>query len=291
MWSLAPVTACSVHKVRLVHACPACGGHFPPLHARSRSGTCPKCDSSLLDVLALQLQPADSYELWVADEMERFHVAMQNADVPKAPAPMSEVLEACMSAAGLCNCSELGDTLGVSRITAWYWRSGAAKPDLENCLRVARAFGLSLSDIVFGRIPNAISLFDLEEKHQTPRRRPKMFHAENTLASIASIRRERQSNPPSLEEVARNVGFSARVIRKHFPQLCREISQVHSASCRVKVAARQQSLRTALKEAYLHAQEHSARPTRREIAERMEKPGVMRSATAREILRQLELGL
>ncbi len=285
------MTACSTHEVRLVHACPSCGGHFAPLHSRSRPGICPKCEASLFDVLPLQLQPASSYELWVAGEMERFHVAMQETDVPKATAPMSEVLEACMSAAGLYNCVELGETLGVSRITAWYWRSGAAKPDLENCLRIARAFGLSLADVVLGRIPASLSSLDLEPKRATPRRQARRFHVQTTLASIASIRTNRKANPPSLTEVAQHVGCSVRLIRNHFPKLCCEISQVHIASCRAKVAARQQALRATLKEAFLRAKQDSPRPTRKEIGHRMEKPGVMRSAKAREILRQLELSL
>ncbi|MCC6415622.1 MAG: TniQ family protein [Opitutaceae bacterium] len=291
MWSLAPVKVCSSHKVRLVQACPSCGSHFAPLEARSRPGTCPKCEAFLSDVLPLQLQPASTYELWVAHEMERFHVAMQEANAPKAPAPIPEVLEACMSATGIRNCSELGEKLGVSRITAWYWRAGAAKPDLENYLRVARAFGLSLNDVVLGRVPTSIVSIALEPKHQIPRRRARLFQTQTVLTSIASIRSDRLSNPPSLEEVAQYVGFSPRVIRKHFPELCREISQVHIASCRVKVAARQQALRLTLKEAYLRAKQDSPRPTRKQVSDHMPKPGVMRSAKARAILQQLELTL
>lgn len=291
MWSLAPVTACAEHEVRLVHACPSCGGNFAPLHSRSRPGICPKCEASLFDVLPLQLQPANSDELWTARELERFHSTMQTIEVPQAPVPMSQVLEACMAAAGLVNCAELGEALGVNRITAWYWRTGGAKPDLESCLRVARAFSLSLSDVVLGRIPSSLYPADLEPRIKAPRRRARRFHVQTTLSSIASIRSDRQSNPPSLEEVARHVGFSARVIRKHFPALCCEISQVHIASCRLKVQARRQTLRAELKEAYLRAKQDSSRPSRAEIGAHLRKPGVLRSAKAREMLRQLELGI
>ncbi len=72
LWSLGPVSACPTHGNRLVEACPSCGSRFPPLHARSRPGFCPKCDAPLFEVLPLQLEPADGYELWVAQEMEHF---------------------------------------------------------------------------------------------------------------------------------------------------------------------------------------------------------------------------
>jgi DNA-binding XRE family transcriptional regulator len=291
-WSLAPVMACPIHKCHLVHACPSCGGHFPPLHGRSKPSVCPKCESSLLDVLSIQLEPATAYELWTAQEMEEFHLTMQTVDVPQKAAPISAVLKTCMSASHISDCAELGEILGVSRTTAWSWHSGSAQPDLEGCLRIAHTFGLRLSNVVLGQIPkNLPSITYPDPKSDVVRRTCRRFDEAMTLSTIEHIRHEGITNPPSLQEVARQIKFSARVIRKHFPDLCRNISQAHRESLRSRVAMRQKTLRSTLKKAVVRAHCDYAHPSLKEIGTYLPKPGVLRSAEARKMLCQLELGL
>ncbi len=236
----------------------------------------------------MQLQPASSSELWVAREMERFHQAMQESEVPEKPADMSRVLSACMAAAGIEDCAVVARGMDVSRITVWYWRSGQAKPTLENCLRLAQVFGLSLADLVLGRIPERLPFMGhLENRPHSLRRPARRFVGQTALLGIDNIRRERSSNPPSLEEVARHVGFSSRVIRKHFPALCCEISQTHIANCRAKVAARREVLREEIKAALAQCR----RPTVKELESHLAKPGIFRSEKARSMAQQLLLEL
>ncbi len=182
--------------------------------------------------------------------------------------------------------------LGISRTTAWCWLSGRARPNLEGWLRIAYVFGLRLCDLVTGRLPTQCSVTRrVERRNFAPRRSARRFIEEVVLQEIEAIRRCRSSCPPSLHEIGRCVGFSPRVIRRHFPDLCYQISKAHIAHCSRTVAERRELLRTQLGNALKLARVSSHRTTRRAIGRNLSKPGVLRSAAARELLGQLELPL
>lgn len=118
------------------------------------------------------------------------------------------------------------------------------------------------------------------------------FDVSAVLGKINQFRLDRATaEPPSFLEVSRVVGFDPRLLRVHFPDICREISLQHRKACRDKVAARRKEMRESLRLALQQSRLEYFRPSRREIAAKLRRPGLLRNAEARKVLDQLELEL
>lgn len=288
LWSIAPVTACPIHQTLLVERCPECGSRVPVVHSRAVPGVCPRCEASLAD--GAPSADADEFAQWCAHAVGAYITLDPTPTDSGSLRRVSEMLHACMVAAGLPDAAALGRATGVSRITAWYWLSGRAHPDLESTLRICHALGLSLRQFIGGEIP--AKLFRTQPaKPRCRRRSPHAFNAPTVSRMIDEILSDRSDDPPSMAEIGTHIGFAPRTIRAHFPQLCKKISIAHRQACRVRAVQRRVAVKQALREAVRAARAEERRLTRGSINRHIKQPGLLRSQENRNVVEQLMLNL
>jgi len=288
LWALAPVTVCPVHKVRLVDACPGCGSTISIVHPRATPGACPRCGTSLAD------GPVESecspFEIWAADELAGLLANQSSLISGDNPATVNPIA-ICASAAGLDDAAAFSRAVGVSRITAWYWMTGKAQPDLLNALRVCFALGVSLRAFMTGTIPERLTVHGAAAVAAMPRRRADRFDPAFVSRKIQGFLETAKPDAPSLKQVAAHVGFARRTIRKRLPEISRQIIAAHNAAWRARAAAKRNHARESLRTAVRAAREDEMRMTRRSIGRHLSHPGILRSIENRQFVEQLVLEL
>jgi AraC-like DNA-binding protein len=293
LFCLREVKACSRHRCRLVERCAHCGSQVPVLHARSVPGGCPKCKMSR-NAAELSPKPAPDEEVQVAQLAESFLLA--TAITPKRQwrrtCAVAEVLRRCMAASELPDAAALGRLVNVSRITAWGWLNGKSVPDFSLTLRLCHCFGLSVEDFLTGRVPESIDLRGTGELPIRPtRRRPGHRDDVGLAKAMRRYCEEHTQRPPSLAEVAEVVGVSPRVLRNRFPSACNDISRDWREFIQAQRIARQEELRRTIRDLALREKIKRGRVRRSELIKLLPKPGVLRSATTRDLVKQTLLEL
>lgn len=293
LFCLREVKACSRHRCRLVERCAHCGSQIPVMHARSVPGGCPKCKMSRI---AAELPPktAPAEEVQLAQLAESFLSA--TAITPnhqwRRTCAVAEALRRCMSASELPDAAALGRLVNVSRITAWGWLNGKSVPDFSLTLRLCHCFGLSVKDFLSGRVPASIDLCATGELPIRPtRRRPGHRNDVELAKAMRRYCEEHAQRPPSLAEVAEAVSVSPRVLRNRFPAVCNDISRHWREFVRAQRIARQEELRRTIRDVALRAKIKRGIVSQSELIKLLPKPGVLRSATTRDLVKQVLLDL
>lgn len=291
IWSLQEVRACPRHLCQLVELCPNCTTRVPTIHSRSSPGRCHHCGGELFGG-EVATRPADEVDLGLAQIAAEFlaHSARQRIAGEVGRNNFVCTLNACMQAAQIADASELARLLNVSRNTTWYWLHGKAVPDFGHTVQICYAFNLSVSDFLAGRVPPSLVPRGTGELAlRTKRRKPRAFDESSIARQIDEIRLRRITNPPSLVEVGREVGFEARTLRVHFSNLCREISLAHRTWCRKQLFARREERRNIFRAVIQASRVNYKNPTHGQAMKLLPKPGLMRSEAARHEFRQLLL--
>ncbi len=290
-WCIPPVKVCTKHRCRLVERCVECGSLVPVIHARSAPGRCPRCFENLSQP-GMSVAFANEEEMRIAELTTEFLGAVNRAPYQeiKRTASAGRVLRACMASAGVCDAAQLASLLNVSRITAWYWVQDRSVPTFPHTLSICNIFGLSVMNFLNGVVRPKIVPRGLGELPlRAVRRSPRFFDEVLVAREINTYCEEQNHRPPSMNEVASRLGFAARVLRQHFPQRCREISQNHRKFLKEELARRKETLRTEMRAALMRCRSEKWRPRRSDVVQFLPKAGVLRSAAARATLDQLLL--
>jgi AraC-like DNA-binding protein len=113
----------------------------------------------------------------------------------------------------------------ISTVRGWFYKQQT--PQLSHLLHFCFRLGASPIHLLLGNIEEAAI-----ENH-TPVDRPKgryqKFDGERIRQILEEILRSEEESP-SMEEVARRLGYHPRQIHKRFPELCRAISAKHMTS-------------------------------------------------------------
>ena len=289
LWCFSDAKTCPVHQCRLVERCPACRSTIPVIHARTRPGQCSHCDRSLSQVLQKPLFASEdeSFNTRLLAEMIESHSESVSLNLVKKRRA-SETLRRCQKSAGLEDASRFAALLHVSRITAWYWLTGRSEPTLNHVLRVCVAFDLTLGQFLRGEI----------RAHSTPRhsgelplhfvrRPPKPFQSDVVLGQIKEFLRLRARTPPSVMEVARHVNVEPRVLRRHEPAFCREISARHREAVIKCAEARSISVSNTIEAVVRKKISRGELLSVKAIAQSLPKPGVIRGEKARAVVKRI----
>jgi transcriptional regulator with XRE-family HTH domain len=78
------------------------------------------------------------------------------------PAPLSERLAALRGTRGW-SMEQLGDRLGVSRQSVWYWESAQREPKPAMLARIAKLFGVSERELLRAPVPDESASGDLQQ--------------------------------------------------------------------------------------------------------------------------------
>jgi AraC-like DNA-binding protein len=249
---------------------------MPMVSFRSLPAHCPH-DYGFLGKAADQAPigsvPESSVELWTARQLAETIHHFQHRK-PSAPEyDLAACLRRLAIAHKIKDAAEFGRFLGVSRITAWYWLRGQAKPSLTHVIDLCHRFGVNLIDLLEQRVARHGTVYpvDVPRIPDNPRNKSAL-----TEAKIKAVLRANASNPPSLEALARKLGVYPKLLKKLFPALSRQVMDAyacHHRQHRQEYEARViQAVRKAAK--YLVAEGFLL--NRKNLATQMAKPGVFR---------------
>lgn len=122
--------------------------------------------------------------------------------------------------------SAFSGKMGIPKTTVRVWFDGKHRPSLESLLKICYFSDIYLSDFLCGKY-NTFNINPHLRDKQKPRIevKRKAFNKEGVQRTLLALLKEQP--PISMNEVARRLHYDKRILYKHFPELCKEISQKH----------------------------------------------------------------
>ncbi len=124
-------------------------------------------------------------------------------------------------------------------------------------------------------------------------RHREQFHAHEVQYMLEEILQSEQAPFPSMHEVARRLGHSVMVLRRHFPILCKQISANYQAYLKRRALARKERIRDEVRKAVQDIHSKGKYPSTRLVASLLTRPQAIREQETLEAWREAlrELGL
>ncbi len=238
LWSLSVITTCTKHHLRLRSRCPRCDRTIPHLDSHSRPGFCSKCngwlgrsplgsDQAADDILGEELER----QTWVTEQLCTLLAHAPRIENPPKKEAVTKSIKLCIrNIAGMTE-SRFARAIGVSQSTVSDWQRQGNVPELEKLLRITHFTQVPLLNILIGRDCNQHKATEAagsicKQQHKEPPR----LHKRRTRIDIEKIRIALEAvlsieNTPSLQEVARSLGYSSTALAKHFPVKCKKLSE------------------------------------------------------------------
>jgi hypothetical protein len=187
----------------------------------------------------------------------------------------------------LSDAARFAEFVGTSRITAWYWLTGAARPSLLACLRIFFRFGRSFAPELIPRAAGA------PVTRQSPMQRQLYLRVERRRRKIdwVAVRRNLRAQlrvpagaAPSILAVARILHVAPLTLRAHEAALYRKIARRFLRRLRNEARGGLVQLRTQLLKVIkvLHRSGHE--PTQKNVAAFLRQPGLFWRPDARRVL-------
>lgn len=285
LWLIETVKICPQHLQPLCCYCPYCHQLLPLLEWHSRLGYCSNCGKWLGTF-------SDSFEggipspeelkrqSWAAYTIGELIIVLPRLSSPLPRENVAKVMRTAIDLVTNGNIAAFAGRLGIPKNTVWMWHTGKALPQLDVLLKIGYCLEISLLDFL---IPEQeatqslkISLQKSPERLCNKRISPKSFDSDRVEEVLLLCLASSEEPPPTMKEVAQQLGYDRRTISRRFPELCHAIS------------TRFQSYRKALR---LTEVEHSCQevqqialellhrgvhPSEARVSELMSKPGYFR---------------
>jgi len=251
LWTMHAVNICPYHRCKLRDACPYCARRVGPLDWRSRPGYCSRCERALVGAE----QASNSQELagaelmwatWVATALGELIAAAPRIASPPTKERLAQTIGRCVEHTSAGNSSAFARLMQVGRGDVSRWQRGKALPRLALLLDMAFRVGAPLLDFLLGTAGCVSSRgflrSSLVELDRGPRRTTiqygRRMNEPQVIEALQSALHE--SPPPSVTQVMKRISHSEVTVRRHFPDLCRDIAKLY-AEYRVKRAIERKS--------------------------------------------------
>jgi len=234
LWFIDDVKICSIHQEFLVSTCPYCNNQASVLKTNSRPGYCPICEKwlgSCSNHDSSNNTPTDDelhFQLWVVENVGEM--------LSSAPRLQSQLLQSNLakSISSIIDCSyggvaqRLATAMGKSKSSVWGWKHGRNMPSLGEILIACYIGGITLLDFLTsegsvkpGLPTRQVLINNKNRKKKAPSR---------MILNIDSVRLELlgyldpATEPMPMRHVAKCVVYEEKLLRKKFPEICKQIS-------------------------------------------------------------------
>ncbi len=237
LWSLSVIATCAKHHLRLRSRCPQCDRTIPHLDSHSKPGFCSKCNHWLGrsplryyqatdDILSEELER----QAWITEQLCTLLAYAPRIENPPKKEAVTKSIKFCIrNIAGMTE-SRFARAIGVPQSTVSDWQRQCNVPELEKLLRIAYFTQVPLLNILMGHDCNQHTATGAagsicKQQHKDPRP-----HKRRTRIDIEKVRTGLEAAlsieiTPSLQEVARSLGYSSTALVKHFPVECKKLSE------------------------------------------------------------------
>ena len=235
LWALKAVHVCPVHRTRLRTMFPNCHATSPRIAGKTRPGFCFQCNrwlgetgstvsNSSFSVIKTEILEEN---VTIANLAGKLLIATHDLIVPTGK-PVAKALKEARklnkTPDGVC----MYRTLGILGSTYNTWINPGNKPSLSSVLDMCVRLDVSPVDLLtkgtFGNMKfwNKVKLLPKPESEKKRERRVlDIPHIRHRLELIASS----EGTPPTLMQVSRSEQIEHSILRRHFPDLCKKITQ------------------------------------------------------------------
>ncbi len=234
LWSIAAVTVCPRHAIRLSARCPHadCARTLPVIAARARPGHCSHCRRPLYHPGDGPTRPSGSnaeegWDLWVARQIGALLAAAPSLTSAPTPTTSGTALEAFIQArqgSGPGVFGQFAHTVGVHANLLCRWRKGRSRPTMALLLRVCHRLGVSLVEFLQGDTSGLAAGAHPPATDGPPRRScrsPTAYDTDRLQQEIEAHLADAAAPPRSIAEMARRLGCPSAALVRLFPDACR----------------------------------------------------------------------
>lgn len=287
-WSINVVVTCSQHKTLLETHCDHCNQEQPPLSSSSRVGFCSKCGKWLGKKINEKTYNCQKYNegeiqwnLYVNENIEKLILVSNCFGQRISRDLLVRSFNVYINRHTKGNIAAFARMFGIPKNSVWMWSKGKSIPQIDTLLSIC--YHLNISILEFLAIERSLSIHyqpishskiksqNFERTNKSKTQIDSEFlkkYLQDTLIDIQS--------PPSLTEIAEQLGYNRRVLTRKFPQLCQKISQRYIAN---KQQNSKQKIKSYCFEVETIAQKLYSQgiyPSELAVSQHLDKPGYFR---------------
>ncbi|HEY9611241.1 helix-turn-helix domain-containing protein [Allocoleopsis sp.] len=300
LWAIEAVKVCPQHHQPLCLYCPYCHKQSLLLEWHSCSGYCSVCGKWLgklgtsCDFLERgTLSPEElTRQNWTANTIGELITVVPRLSSPLPRGNVAEAMRTVVNLVTKGNIAAFASRLGIPKNTLWMWHTGKALPQLDVLLKICYCLEISLLDFLVpekvANQPLKISIQKSPEQSHNKRISPKCFNSDRVEEVLLATLAISKQPPPTMKEVAQQLGYDRRTISRHFPELCRAIS-TRSQSYRkaLRLTEVEQSCQE-VQQIALELLNRGVQPSEARVSELMSKPGYLRYQAVRAALQEAQ---
>lgn len=303
LWVLQEISMCTRHQRLLQTHCPyqGCQRAQPALAWRSQPGYCTYCQRWLGQSLELtQVEDLPGHETdagwqqWLTDAWGAVFATLPTISSVPRRQQVSEVLTHAVESISKGNITAFARLLGLGEAQLGQWIRNRKIPQADMLFRLCQALGLSLCEMFFGT-PEALHPY---VKQQIFLRRSWIrppgieVNRESLYQLLEDVLARNEQPPPSLAEVARQLGHEPSFLYQCAPTLSHEISARFQIHRHQRKEARMQRYREEIWTIARQLQAQGLSLTSPRLQQHLVHPGILRDRKVREMLQEIrqELG-
>ncbi len=238
-WCLTTVRLCIEHNRPLASRCPnpAC---YSSIDLLSPPGRCAQCWAWLGDATSDGSDIDHHADIWFARATAALICRGQRTrGVPPAQHIAQAIAEVC-ERVGVGSLEPFSKRLGLPGDLLYRWRSGRSAPSIDMFQTFCARLGVEPDRLLDGFGLEHMDLSTIVDEHarRVLRAAPRAAsrHLQRTAArqALQQALKTELALAPSLTDVARELGASYQLLRYHFPDLARSVSERHRASRRAR---------------------------------------------------------
>lgn len=285
LWMIHMVTACPQHQVRLEDRCSHCQKYQSIITLNIPAGYCTQCNTWLGEKLNVVRElESTRFQEWAVNSLEELRSESMKSGILFKERFFTN-LAMCMQEKGTC--SKFADITGFSAniLSLWVGRKNIPytyNPPLEAVFEFCYACNVTpLQVMVTPEVLLQVLQEEMPLRHNRPRR-PTGRHRDpkQCLEDIQAFLSGREE-PLGIYEVAKQLGYSAHQLVKHFPQECELMIQQAREYRRQRREKRKIQASEEVRQAVIALHEQGIFPTDRKVRASLSDPNLMRLAEAR----------
>lgn len=295
IWELDVFTVCQQHCQPLHLRCPYCYRTLPMLDRRSKPGHCSKCrkwlgvppQTASTSYRELGLEEL-RWQTWIANAIgEVFAAATSSLSRKGFPVAVSR----CIDQAAGGNLSKFASMIGRQKTTVWGWHREDTRITLIDLLNVCYCMDISVLHLLRNDpdlTKREWSLVQLRGPFNRSLRSPrnkKQFDSDTVHTALTKILDEYP--PPSMQAVAKRLGYDPRFLSRKFADLCHAVSVQFAQFQTADREQRSQRCRDEVREAALKLQSEGLYPSRRRVSQFLKRPEDIERKEAYQVLREI----
>ena len=291
LWTIQVVTFCPRHQCMLSTCCPqrACERKIPWLAWSSLPGYCPFCRQWLGRPAPTSIELDESivhWQEWITEQLGSILALAPEVKSPPSRSRIHDVLLHFCQQMSQGHLRAYARELGVPWQTFSFWFGRRRIPQLETLLTLCSIWGVSLKACLLAEMTTLCSLPGSQvprvPRDKQYRKIPVDVNSPQTRHFLQMILTNDEDPSPSLKNVAQQLGIRPYYLRKYHLELCKAISDRYRVYIqRHKQTTMQQKCEEVCQAARQLAAQ-GKRPTKKNLAEVLPKPGILHSPEVRQ---------